>query len=138
MNALAKLGQISSFGQVNHFFSLFALACAFIASLVVFSNDAYYFFYHGLTPSVVLLLLALIVGLSSEVWGLSLVICLLPLTAGLSNAIKVLFDANVLAIPNLGLDLVAGLLLAHLIKGVMSKFQQYRLLASEFNSWVSS
>ena len=138
MNALAKLGQISFFGQVNHFFSLFALVCAYIASLAVFSNDAYYFFYHGLTPSVVLLLLALIVSLSSEVWGLSLVICLLPLTAGLSNAIKVLFDANIPAIPNLGLDLVAGLLLAHLIKSVMNKFQQYRLLASEFNSWISS
>ena len=134
MNPLAKLGQIPPFGFLSHFLALFCLACTFIATLAVFGNDAYYFFQYGFTPSVALFLLAFIVGLLSEVWGIALVIGLLPLTAGTPNTLKVLFDANALAMPSPGLDLVAGIMLAYFIRAVVSKLRQHRLLSSQTSS----
>jgi hypothetical protein len=124
MNSQAKMGQTLPFGLISHFLAVFGLVCAFIASLAVMANDAYYFAHHGLTPSVALFLLAFIIGLSSEVWGLAFVVALLPLTAGIPNLLNTLLGTNTLAMPNPGLDLVAGLLLAHLIKVVMGKVRQ--------------
>jgi len=124
MNSIAKMGQTSPFGLISRFLAVFGLVCAFMASLAVLANDAYYFAHHGLTPSVALFLLAFIIGLSSEVWGLALVIALLPLTAGIPNLLNTLLGTNALAMPNPGLDLVAGLLLAHLIKVIMGKVRQ--------------
>jgi len=124
MNLLVKSGQIPFLGLAERFLAGFGLLCAFIASLAVLGNDAYYFAHHGVTPSVALFLFAFIIGLSSEVWGLALVVALLPLTAGIPNLLNTLLGTNALAMPNPGLDLVAGLLFAHLIKVVMSKFRQ--------------
>jgi O-antigen ligase len=137
MNALAKLGQMSPSGLMSGFFSPFGFICAFIASLAVLSNNAYYFVHYGFTPSVVLLLLALIIGLLSEVWGLVFVLSLLPLTAGIPNMLKALLDVNALAMPNPSLDLVAGLFLAYLMKRVFGQFWQARPLASQSHSWAS-
>ena len=134
MNSLAKLGQISPFGIFSRYLALFGMICAFIASLAVLGNDAYYFAHHGLTPSVALFLLAFIVGFLSQVWGLALVIGLLPLTAGIPNVLKVLFDANALAMPNPGLDLVAGLLLAYFLKAAISRVRQQQLLSNQTDS----
>ena len=138
MNLLVKLGQMPFFGYAQGFFAGFGLLCAFIASLAVLGNDAYYFAHHGLTPSVVLFLLAFIIGLSLEVWGLALVVALLPLTAGIPNLLTTLLGANALAMQNPGLDLVAGLLLAHLLKVVMSKVRQDQGPLNEQSSWLAS
>lgn len=137
MNALAKLGRMSSSGVMSRFFAPFGFICAFIASLAVLGNDTYYFVHHGFTPSVVLLLLALVIGLLSEVWGLVFVLSLLPLTAGIPKMLKALLDVNALAMPNPSLDLVAGLLLAYLMKRVLGQFWQGRPSESQSNSWVS-
>jgi len=131
MYSLAKLGQISPFGLFSRYLAVFGMICAFIATLAVLGNDAYYYAHHGLTPSVALFLLVFIVGLLSQVWGLTLVISLLPLTAGIPNTLKVLLDANALAMPNPGLDLVAGLLLAYFLKAAISKVRQQQLLSSQ-------
>ena len=141
MNLLVKSGQMPFFGSVKRFFAGFGLLCAFIASLAVLGNDAYYFAHHGLTPSVALFLLAFIIGLSSEVWGLAIVVALLPLTAGIPNLLTTLLGANALAMPNPGLDLVAGLLLAHLVKVVMSKVRQDQGSLNSLkgqSSWLAS
>ena len=138
MNLLVKSGQMPFFGSFERFFAGFGLLCAFIASLAVLANDAYYFAHHGLTPSVVLFLLAFIIGLSLEVWGLALVVALLPLTAGIPNLLTTLLGANALAMQNPGLDLVAGLLLAHLLKVVMSKVRQDQGPLNEQSSWLAS
>jgi O-antigen ligase len=132
------MGQTSPFGLISSFLAVFGLVCAFIASLAVLANDAYYFAHHGLTPSVALFLLAFIIGLSSEVWGLAFVIALLPLTAGIPNLLNTLLGTNALAMPNPGLDLVAGLLLAHLIKVVMGKVRQDQGLLKGQSSWLAS
>jgi len=134
MNSLANSGQMFLFGLFSRYLAVFGMICAFIASLAVLSNNAYYFVHHGLTPSVALFLLAFIVGFLSQGWGLALVISLLPLTAGIPNLLKVLLDANALAMPNPGLDLVSGLLLAHFLKVELTRVRQQRLLSSRTNS----
>jgi O-antigen ligase len=141
MNLQVKSGQTPFSGSFERFFAGFGLLCAFIASLAVLGNDAYYFAHHGLTPSVALFLLAFIIGLSSEVWGLAIVVALLPLTAGIPNLLNTLLGTNALAMPNPGLDLVAGLLLAHLIKVVMSKVRQDQGSLNSLkgqSSWLAS
>ena len=132
MNLLIKSVRMPFFGLLEPFLAGFGLLCAFIASLAVLGNDAYYFAHHGLTPSVALFLFAFIIGLSSEVWGLALVVALLPLTAGIPNLL------NALAMPNPGLDLVAGLLLAHLTKLVLGKGRQHHAFLKGQNFWLAS
>ena len=134
MNALAKLGQIFPFGIFSRYLAGFGMVCAFIATLAVLGNDTYYFVHHGLTPSVALFLLAFIVGLLSQVWGLALVIGLLPLTAGIPNVLNTLLSAKALAMPNPGLDLVAGLLLAYFLKVAVSRFFQNQASPKQTNS----
>jgi len=134
MNALAKLGQIFPFWVSSPYLAGFGMVCAFIASLAVLGNDTYYFIHHGLTPSVALFLLAFIVGLLSQVWGLALVIGLLPLTAGIPNVLNTLLGAKVLAMPNPGLDLVAGLLLACFLKEAVSRVFQNQASSKQTDS----
>lgn len=138
MNLIPKMGQISSFGLFCRHLAVFGMFCALIASLAVLGNDAYYFAHHGLTPSVALFLLAFIIGLSSEVWGLALAVALLPITAGIPNLLNTLLGTNALAMPNPGLDLVAGLLLAHLFKVVMGKVRQDQDSPKGQSSWLAS
>lgn len=134
MNLLVKSGQMPLFGSAERFLAGFGLFCAFIASLAVLGNDAYYLTHHGLTPSVVLFLLAFIIGVISQIWGLAIVVSLLPLTAGIPNLLNTLFGANALAMPNPGLDLVAGLLLAYFIRALLRRVSQQQDLSSETNS----
>jgi O-antigen ligase len=134
MNLPVKSGQMPFFGSVERFLAGFGLFCALIASLAVLGNDAYYFAHHGLTPSVALFLLAFIFGLVSETWGLAIVVALLPLTAGIPNLLNMLFGLNALAMPNPGLDLVAGLLLAYFIRILSRRVSQQKALSSETNS----
>ena len=138
MNLLVKSGQMPFFGSADHFLAGFGLFCAFIASLAVLGNDAYYFAHYGLTPSVALFLLALIIGVISEVWGLAIVVALLPLTAGIPNLLNTLFGLNVLAMPNPGLDLVAGLLLAYFLKILLGKVRQQQALPIQASSFFAA
>lgn len=134
MNLLVKSGQKPFFGSVERLLAGFGLFCALIASLAVLGNDAYYFAHYGLTPSVALFLLAFIFGLVSETWGLAIVVALLPLTAGIPNLLNTLFGVSALAMPNPGLDLVAGLLLAYFIRILSRQVRQQQGLSSETNS----
>ena len=134
MNLSVNSGQMPSLLLLERFLASFGLLCAFIASLAVLGNDANYFVHHGLTPSVALFVLAFLIGLISQVWGLGIVVGLLPLTAGIPNLLNTLFDINALAMPNPGLDLVAGLLLAYFIRILLSKVRQYPSSSSEANT----
>lgn len=134
MNLLVKLGQMPFFGSAERFLAGFGLFCAFIASLAVLGNDTYYFAHHGLTPSGALFLLAFIIGSISEIWGLAIVVALLPLTAGIPNLLSTLFGVNALAMPNPGLDLVAGVLLAYFVRTLLRRVGQRQSLSGEINS----
>lgn len=106
---LVQLQKISPVISLRRFLSFFGVFCALIAALAVFFNDAYYFGTHGFTPSVFLFILALALALLPGAFGLAGVVALLPLTAGIPGMATALLGVEWLAMPNPGLDLVAGL-----------------------------
>lgn len=104
--------------------------CAVTASLAVFANDAYYFAQYGLTPSVCFFLLAFALAYLPGSWGLAAVLAILPLSAGIPGMSKALLGWDLLAMPNPGLDLVAGLFLGCLVQ---TSWKQWRKGMYPFN-----
>ena len=123
MSSQANLGRLSAYGLNIAPFAAFGLICAFIASFAVLANDTYYFAQYGLTPSVGLLLIGLIAGLLPSPWGLGVVVSLLPLTVGIPSVLNGLLGVKSIAMPNPGLDLVAGLFLSAAMKRLASKMR---------------
>lgn len=119
MMLLAQAQKMASKVFLKRFLSLFGAFCAFIAALAVFFNDAFYFSQYGLTPSVLLLILAFALAFLPGAVGLACAIALLPLTAGIPSMANALFGVDWLAMPNPGLDLVAGLLMGLLLKSAL-------------------
>jgi O-antigen ligase len=113
---LAQIQKTFSLMSLRRFLSFFGVFCALIAALAVFSNDAYYFVQYGLTPSVLLFISAFALSLLPGAFGLAGVIALLPLTAGIPSMATALLGVEWLAMPNPGLDLVAGLFVGMLLK----------------------
>ena len=113
MNFPLKLEQSPHLGLVGRFLAIFGPLGGLLASLAVMANDLYYFSQYGLTPSAALLLGAFLLAFLPGVWGLAGAISLLPLTAGIPGFLKALLGISVIAMPNPGLDLVAGLFLGY-------------------------
>ena len=127
MRLLPSLVQTPLFCNSKRFLGLFGGLCAFIASLAVLSNDFSYLLQYGLTLSTTLFLVAFTLAFLPSTWGLALVLTLLPLTAGLPSLIAALFSIPTLvALPNPGLDLVAGLFLGYSIRFVWRGMRGYR------------
>jgi hypothetical protein len=122
---LSQAKKISSAESIRCFLSFFGGFCALIAALAVISNDVYYFAQYGLTPSVFLFLLAFALALLPGAFGLAGVIALLPLTAGIPGMATVLLGAEWLAMPNPGLDLVAGLFMGLILKTTLAKVRGF-------------
>ena len=101
-----------------------------MASLAVFANDAYYFAQYGFTPSVCLFLLAFTLAYLPGAWGLAAVLTILPLSAGIPGMSKALLGWDLLAMPNPGLDLVAGLFLGFIAQ---ASWKQWRKGMYPFN-----
>ena len=106
---------------LKRFLAFFGLLAGLAACLGVFSNDLYYFSHHGLTPSLVLFVGAFFMAFLPGPWGLACVLALLPLTAGIPSLYGALLGISVLAMPNPGLDLVAGLFLGLCSQGILNK-----------------
>ena len=138
MRLAVKSGEMAFLGLSGHFLSILTLICAFIASLSVLANNAYYFLQYGLTPSVALFLLALISAFLPGIWGLALVISLLPLTAGIPSFLNVLLGISTVAMPNPGLDLVAGVLLGVLLKNLIQRWRAAKSSSNEVDSLARS
>lgn len=119
MMLIAQAQKMASTVFLKRFLSLFGAFCALIAALAVFFNDAYYFSQYGLTTSVLLLILAFALAFLPGALGLACAIALLPLTAGIPSMANALFGVDWLAMPNPGLDLVAGLLMGLLLKSAL-------------------
>ena len=126
MNFPQKLEQTPYLGLFCRFLAIFGLLCPLLASLAVMANDLYYFAQYGLTPSVVLLTGAFLLAFLPGPLGMAVVIGLLPLTAGLPQFIKALGGISVVAMPNPGLDLVAGLFLGYLTQGAWFAFTRIK------------
>lgn len=106
------------------FLSFLGGLCGVTASLAVFANDAYYFAQYGFTPSVCLFLLAFALAYLPGAWGLAAVLVILPLSAGIPGMSNALLAWDLLAMPNPGLDLVAGLFLGYLVKTSLKQWRK--------------
>lgn len=99
----------------------FALLAALFASLAVLLNDLYYF---TQGPSFTWLLFAgsFLLAIFGRLIGFQLLLVALPLVGGLHNQLSGFFGLKVLALPNAGLDLVAGYLLGTMVLFIFEKF----------------
>lgn len=138
MNLYAKQEEIAHSGLPIRLLAIFGQLCGVFAALAVFSNDLYYFGQYGFTPSVVLFLLAFLLAFLPRVWGLAIVIAAIPLTAGLPALMKGLWGISVLAMPNPGLDLVAGLFLGYCTLGVLQILIQRELGSKRSTSFMGA
>ena len=95
--------------------TIFALLAGVIASLSVFINDFYYF-NQGPSFTWVLFVGTFCLAIFCGRLGFQLLLMLFPLVGGLHNELTGFLGLNILALPNAGLDLVAGFYLGALIK----------------------
>jgi O-antigen ligase len=121
MTTLIKPEQTSILVLLIRFLAIFGLLCGLVACFAVFANDLYYFSHHGLTPSAVLFVGAFFLSFLPGAWGLAWVLASLPLTAGIPSVFQALLGVSVLAMPNPGLDLVAGLFLGLCAQGIWKR-----------------
>jgi len=121
MTTPIKPEQTPILGLLRRFLAIFGLLCGLVACFAVFANDLYYFSHHGLTPSAVLFVGAFFLAFLPGAWGLAGVLALLPLTAGIPSVLQALLGVSVIAMPNPGLDLVAGLFLGFCAQGIWQR-----------------
>ena len=124
MNSPLIIERTLIFGLSTRLMAFFGLLCGFIACLALLANDLYYLIHHGLTPSVALFIGSFFMAFLPGTWGLAGVLAILPLTAGLPSLLSALLGVSVLAMPNPGLDLIAGLFLGlccHKIWQIMTR-----------------
>ena len=113
------------FEVFGRFLSFFGGLCGLLASLAVLANNASYFAHYGLTLSVCLFLLGFALSYLPKSWGLATVLAFLPLIAGLPSMASVLMGREILAaMPNPGLDLVAGAFLGWLAQNVYKQLSK--------------
>lgn len=92
-----------------------------LASLAVLANNLYYLSQGNLLATGLLFLFAFALGLSMGSRALIAVIFLLPLSANLHHFLELTTQAPFLALPNAGIDLVAGAFLGLGIRRLLSK-----------------
>jgi O-antigen ligase len=103
--------------------SAFAILAGLVASGSVFLNDLYFWGQSAHYINPYLCLMAFFLAFAPGVWGLAVVICLLPLSAGLGTQLNAYLSTQFLVLPNAGLELVAGFLLGSAVR-VGSKVSQ--------------
>lgn len=123
MRSIDSSNSVASGWGVGQILTTFGLFSALIGSLAVFANDLYYLLNHGVNPSIALFILAFVLAFMPRPWGLAVVMALLPLTAGLPAFLGALLGLKLLAMPNPGLDLVAGLMLGYLMAASIGKWR---------------
>lgn len=123
MRSVASSAQNTTLGGIGPILSAFGFISALIGCLAMLSNDLYYLLHHGINPSVVLLILAFVLAFAPRPWGLVTIIALFPLTAGLPAFLEALLGLKSMAMPNPGLDLVAGFMLGSFGLAGIVRFQ---------------
>ena len=109
---------------IKPFFSWFGLLGAVVASFSVVANDIHYLPHGSLTINTYFLLLGILLALLPVVGvqkRLAVLVFLLPLSAGMHQQINAIFNTSISALPNAGLDLVAGFFVAYLFKELMAR-----------------
>ena len=100
-------------------FSAFGVICALLASVAVLVNNLHYLGQHERTLTLILFALAFSSAFLPRPWGLMGVLLLIPLSAGLQRQLEEIFGLHFMALPNAGLDLVAGLFLGTLLLEIL-------------------
>ena len=100
-------------------FSAFGVICALLASVAVLVNNLHYLGQHERTLTLILFALAFSSAFLPRPWGLMGVLLLIPLSAGLQRQLEEVFGLHFMALPNAGLDLVAGLFLGTLLLEIL-------------------
>lgn len=98
----------------------FAFLAALFASLAVLLNDLYYFT-QGPSFTWLLFTCSFLLAIFGRLIGFQLLLIALPLVGGLHNELSGFFGLKVLALPNAGLDLVAGYFLGTLLLFIFEK-----------------
>lgn len=127
LNLPKRVAPLELFGSI---LSFLGGLCSVTACLTVFANDAYYFAQYDFTPSACLFLLAFALAYLPGAWSLAAVLAILPLSAGIPGMSKALLGWDLLAMPNPGLDLVAGLFLGFIAQ---ASWKQWRKGMYPFN-----
>ena len=91
--------------------SYFGLLAAGLAALAVLTNVANQFIAQQTAISAIFFIVAFLAAFLPRPWGFMVVICALPLVANLHFVVNGFFGLALIAVPNHGLDLVAGLFL---------------------------
>ncbi len=102
----------------------FAIFAGLVASGSVFLNDLYFWRQSGHYINPYLCLIAFLLAFSPRVWGLTAIIFLLPLSAGLGTQLNAYLGTQFLILPNAGLDLVAGFFLGSALTEI-SKYSHF-------------
>ena len=98
--------------------STFAILAGLVASGSVFLNDLYFWSQSGHYINPYLLLIAFFLAFGPGLWGLAVIIFLLPLSAGLGTQLNAYLGAQFLILTNAGLDLVAGFFLGSALREI--------------------
>ena len=107
--------------------AIFAIFSGVIASISVLANDFYfYWIFSPVYLNFYFLATTFILALTGRSWALSICILLIPLSAGFCQQLNAYFGVDLLVLPNVGLDLVAGFYLGFFIR---------QLIAGNFKSF---
>jgi O-antigen ligase len=102
----------------------FAIFAGLAASGSVFLNDLYFWVQSANYINPYLYLIAFLLAFCPGVWGLTAIIFLLPLSAGLGTQLNAYLGTQFLILPNAGLDLVAGFFLGSALREI-SKYSHF-------------
>lgn len=132
----SNLMSIDRYKLANHItsiikllFTWFGLLGAVVASFSVVANDIHYLPHGSLTINTCFLLLGVslallpVVGMQKR---LAFLVFLLPLSAGMHQQINAIFNTSISALPNAGLDLVAGFFVASLSKELIARTGKFK------------
>ena len=91
--------------------SWIGVSICFLSAIAVFLNNIYYSSLQVYSITNFLFALSFLLALVGGIYGFMALITLLPLVAGLHTILELLLKVKFLALPNAGLDLVAGFFL---------------------------
>ena len=97
--------------RLNSALSWIGLSICCLSAIAVFLNNVYYSSLQAYSITNFLFALSFLLALVGGIYGFMTLITLLPLVAGLHTILELLLKVKFLALPNAGLDLVAGFFL---------------------------
>ena len=118
------------------FFSIFGLACACVASIVVASNSIYLLLDYQHTTATYLLVFGVVAAFLPRPWGLMGIVLALPLTSNLHTQLSAAFGIQFVAFTHVSFDLVAGFILGSILCWLWDLIVKKSSLATFFAAFL--